>query len=71
VIISPKDELFAEEIASSTENSDNDQTSYESDYYPESKLKIAFQDDEKSLVENVTDMNDRNIPAILRKMMNK
>ncbi|MFH1252258.1 MAG: cell division protein FtsZ [bacterium] len=71
VIISPKDELFAEEIASSTGNSNNDQTSYESDYYPESKLKIAFQDDEKSLVENVTDVNDRNIPAILRKMMNK
>jgi len=71
MIISSKDELFAEEISSSKGNNENDQISYESDYPTEPKLKISFQDDAKSLVENVTDMNDRNIPAILRKMMNK
>ncbi|MDO9548781.1 MAG: cell division protein FtsZ [Candidatus Marinimicrobia bacterium] len=71
VIISSKDELFAEEISSSLGNSENDKTSYKSDCYSEPKLKISFLDNEKSFVENVTDMNDRNIPAILRKMMKK
>lgn len=71
VVISSKDELFAEEISSAPEYSETDKSEYGSEHYSDNKLKISFEDNEKSFVENVTDINDRNIPAILRKMMNK
>lgn len=71
VFTAAKDELFAEEISAAEGKREPDENSYESDNHTTSSLKISFQNDESSLVDQVTDINDRNIPAILRKMMNK
>ncbi|MCK4716634.1 MAG: cell division protein FtsZ [Candidatus Marinimicrobia bacterium] len=71
IIISTKEELFAEEISSAREYENNENTAIEDELIAEPALKISFEDDEKSFIENVTDMNDKNIPAILRKMMKR
>ncbi|MCK4641935.1 MAG: cell division protein FtsZ [Candidatus Marinimicrobia bacterium] len=70
-IISTKEELFAEEISAAREYGNNENTEIEDELIAESALKISFEDDEKSFIENATDMNDKNIPAILRKMMKR
>jgi len=72
IAISPKDELFAEEISAVSGKNGTDNFDYESDRFDKSNLKISFGDTEKALIDNIPpDVNDRNIPAILRKMMNK
>ncbi|MBL7066943.1 MAG: cell division protein FtsZ [Candidatus Marinimicrobia bacterium] len=71
IIISTKEELFAEEISAAKEYENNDNTEIENELIAEPALKISFEDDEKSFIENATDMNDKNIPAILRKMMKR
>lgn len=71
VFIPAKEEMFAEEISSVEGKRECEANSYESDEYRKPNIKISFPEDEKSLVDQVTDINDRNIPAILRKMMNK
>lgn len=71
VFTTAKDEFFADEISATEEKREHDENSYESDNHTKPTLKISFQNDESGLVDQVTDVNDRNIPAILRKMMNK
>ncbi len=68
IIISTKEELFAEEISATREY---ENTEIEDKLVAEPALKLSFDDDEKSFIENATDMNDKNIPAILRKMMKR
>jgi len=68
IIISTKEELFAEEISATREY---EKTEIEDKLVAEPALKLSFEDDEKSFIENATDMNDKNIPAILRKMMKR
>jgi len=71
IIIPTEEELFTEDFSSARESENNATTEIEDGLIAEPKLKISFDDDEKSFIENVTDMNDKNIPAILRKMMKK
>ncbi|MGC9363391.1 MAG: cell division protein FtsZ [Fidelibacterota bacterium] len=71
VLTTAKEELFAEEISAVEGKREYEENSYESDNHTKPSLKISFQNDESGLVDQVTDVNDRNIPAILRKMMNK
>jgi cell division protein FtsZ len=71
IIIPTEEELFTEDFSSTRESENNENTEIEDDLIAEQKLKISFEDDERSFIENVTDMNDKNIPAILRKMMKR
>jgi cell division protein FtsZ len=67
ILIPMKEELFAEEITAGKEIK-SFETKSGSD--TESTLKIAFEE-EKSFIDDIKDMNDKNIPAILRKMINR
>ncbi|MCG2715062.1 MAG: cell division protein FtsZ [Candidatus Marinimicrobia bacterium] len=71
IIISTKEELFAEEISAARKHKNNENIEIEDKLIAEPALKLSFEDDEKRFIENVTDMNDKNIPAILRKMMKR
>jgi cell division protein FtsZ len=71
MMISGKEELFAEEISARKEHDDFDGNPESEPTHQESTLKISFNEDERSLAKGVTDMTDKNIPAILRKMMQR
>ncbi len=71
VFISAKEELFAEEISATAGLEDYESDQDVESFHNEPTLKISFDEDEQSLAENIVDMTDKNIPAILRKMMHK